>query len=175
MPMFAISIRRILVCAVCAWSPALLAQNPVDTRHSMREDEPALGTRIKRTVVSGSNLPFDLRYDQLSPDQRQYFHSLYERVADGDEPPYPLNGLKDIYGPLSAAQRKLLVEGDLDITATVGSDGAVQRVSVHKAPSKAMGDFASKMLMATPFKPARCSGQPCRMDFPVSGSFMRVH
>ena len=61
--------------------------------------------------------------------------------------------------------------GKLFAVATVSAKGKVTEVRVYEAPSQAMGKFVGQVLMVTAFKPARCSGKPCQMDFPLEMRF----
>jgi hypothetical protein len=175
MKLLAALIGRILVVALAAWLPISFAQTDSKPDFTIKEKDARVGSNIRRNNLEGSNLPLNRSYEQLSPIERMIVHSLYEHIADGDEPPFPLNGLKDIYGPLDKAQQILADEGKLFVVATVGSDGEVKAVSVQEAPSKKMSTFAANVLLLTKFKPAKCSGQPCRMDFPVQLNFYIKH
>jgi hypothetical protein len=53
------------------------------------------------------------------------------------------------------------------LIATVEANGEVSSVKAIGSPSPEMTKFASTILLLTKFKPAICSGHPCRMDFPL--------
>jgi hypothetical protein len=77
---------------------------------TLKQPEWSTGTNIKKEVASG-DIPFDKRYSELTPEQRDQLKSQYERMGPEDEPPFPANGLGPIYKAIAAAQQKLLVEG----------------------------------------------------------------
>ena len=71
------------LCFGCA-APALAADTPES--YGIKENTAATGTLLKRNVVTG-NVPFDKRYDQMTPEQRQRIKDRYEAMAPDDEPP----------------------------------------------------------------------------------------
>ena len=46
-------------------------------------------------------------------------------------------------------------------------------LAVYRSPSKAVTKLVSGIVMLSKFKPARCSGAPCKMGFPVRIAFAR--
>jgi hypothetical protein len=124
-----------------------------------------------RDAVSPHIIPINLAYEQLSPADRLKFHANYEALAPGDEPPFPTQGLIALLKPLYQVQQSLLVEGDLFLIASVDSAGKVTQVAVHSQSDPRMIQVAARVLMQTPFKPAKCAGRPCSMEFPLHASF----
>jgi hypothetical protein len=139
--------------------------------HSIKEDEPPLGSRIRRDEVGSTRLPVNRTYQELTPEERAYVNSWYEHVAPGDEPPFPLNGLRSIFDVVRKGQERLLVTGKLYLVATVEPTGKVSTVKAYDSPSPEMVKFASEVLLLTKFKPAVCAGRTCRMDFPLFYTF----
>lgn len=135
------------------------------------ESQPATGTSIRREMVRSTVLPINLRYDQLSDAQRAEVHSWYGGLAPGDEPPYPADSPSRLYRQVAQVQAKLLVAGALEVHVTVDANGEVSQVRTFKTPTPQMAEVVGQLLFATPFKPARCGGQPCRMDFPFWFAF----
>ncbi|GAA5443632.1 hypothetical protein Misp06_01810 [Microbulbifer sp. NBRC 101763] len=128
--------------------------------------EPGNGSRIKQVAISW-NIPFDKPYGKLSEDQKKRFTSIYENLNEGDEPPFPVNGLQELYMPIYAGHKKLLKKGKLHIIALIDEEGKVESISVFDTPSELMTKLAIVVLRETEFKPAKCSGSPCKMDFPL--------
>jgi hypothetical protein len=91
----------------------------------------------------------------------------WKSTAQGDEPPFPLEGLKTILDPIRKGQQRLQETGALQLVATVSPQGDVASVAVLATPNKRLSDFAAQVLLLTRFKPAKCGGVACRMDFPV--------
>lgn len=112
-------------------------------------------------------IPFNRTYNELSEAQKLSLSSLYFDMGSLDEPPFPVNGLAAIYGPITEAQVKLGVTGSFRAELVIGSDGVVQEVRVYKSPNKTVTRFISELALLTPFKPAKCAGAPCRMNFPL--------
>ena len=152
-----------VLVALCAIAHA---QAP-EPQYGIKQDSPPTGSNIKKNAVSPFRIPVNLPYGQLPPEARKYLHGYYEDIKEGDEPPFPLEGLKAYLDPIQKAQQKLLVEGPMNLIATVDRTGAVTQVKVVGTPIPKMTEFAGRALLLTRFKPAVCGGQPCQMDFPV--------
>lgn len=165
------SLAKILCTTLLAYSSLASAQSEPKSEYSIKEDQAVTGSYIRRTEVSGARVPVNLPYDQLSPADRQVLNSWWEKINDGDEPPFPLGGLKAIIDPIRKGQSQLVDNGELFIVATVKSNGTVANVSMFESPSDAMTQFAAKVLLLTKFKPAKCAGVPCQMDFPFRINF----
>jgi hypothetical protein len=152
------------------------AQAPVsELQYAVKESQPKTGSLIRKTLAMSrlgpAQIAINLPYGQLPEADRQRFNAYYEEVAVGDEPPFPLQGLKQLFEPLLKAQAKLLVEGTLLLVATVDETGVVKQVQAEGSPSPAMTKFGASLLMPTRFKPAVCSGSPCAMEFPLYLNF----
>jgi hypothetical protein len=136
------------------------------------KDVPRTGSNINRYAVQPLSIPVNLPYHQLPPEARKTLHGYYQEIKEGDEPPFPAEGLKAYLDPIQKAQQKLLVEGAVNLIATVDRKGEVVRVQVLGTPIPKMSEFAGRALLLTRFKPAVCAGEPCQMDFPVYLLFM---
>lgn len=94
-----------------------------------------------------------------------------EYAFKADEPPFPAGGLKDIYEPIGQGQAALGATGLVVMEVVVGADGKPQEVHVLRSPNKRVTQFVAGVAMVTAFKPAVCSGQPCRARFPIRAQF----
>jgi hypothetical protein len=156
----------VLASASCS---GVKAQTP---EYGIKADRPATGSAIRPYAVRGSAIPVNKTYAELSPEERQVVNTWYEHIQPGDEPPFPLEGLRPIYDALSKAQAKLLAQGELYIFATVDAKGQVTSTKIIGNPSPEMTKFAASLLLLTKFKPAVCGGAPCIMDFPLRHVFV---
>ena len=152
------------LCLGCA-APALAADTPES--FGIKESTAATGTLLKRNVVTG-NVPFDKRYDQMTPEQRQRIKDRYESMAPDDEPPFPADGLAAIMKALVQGASLLHVDGPLEAVATVGPDGVARQVEFVRAPDDArFRAFVTSLLTVTKYKAAVCGGKACVMGFPL--------
>src|SRR5687767_1402432 len=62
------------------------------------------GTMLKRELRWRSNIPLNKTYEQLTPEQKAEFRSLYATLGDGDEPPFPVQGIKPIFNNIKKGQ-----------------------------------------------------------------------
>lgn len=139
--------------------------------YTMKQDEPTLGTNIKRNVVTHSSLPPDKTYDQLTAEEQALLKGEYEHLGAADEPPFPLHGMRPIYKALAKVQQKLRVAGDLTMFVDIDSEGHAVSVSVLQSPDTQLTQAAASVLMLQDYKPALCEGKPCRMQFPLRMKF----
>ncbi len=152
-------------------SNSLQAADDTRPRYSLKQDQPDIGTNIKRDIVGGSVVPLDKGYAELSPEEQAYVKSQYEQMGPNDEPPFPINGLRPIYKMIAAGQQKLLVTGSMTLAVEVNSQGEAMSVSVLQSPDPEMARFAASVLMLQKYKPALCNGSPCKMQFPFRIAF----
>lgn len=167
-------IRLILPLALCTagWMNVAQAQEePKRSQYSIKEDDPPTGSAIRRNAVGSFSVPINKRYDELSSEERQALNRSYEHIDEGDEPPFPAEGLKPLLKAIYAIQGKLLVTGKLFLVADVEPDGHVSQVKAEGSPSAEMTKYAGAALMLTKFKPAVCKGRPCKMQFPLEMIF----
>ena len=154
--------------ALCA--AALLAgcasEPPAPMRVIKRE---TTASRLPYMAVDGRAIvPLNRSYAQLTPDEKALIRAWYQDMPAEDEPPFPRNGLYPVMNAVSEGQRRVLTAGDLFLMATVNGRGEVEEVKAFGDADPTLVDFVSRVVMQTPFKPAVCSGQPCRMDFPFN-------
>jgi len=153
---------------------SILAGEPVpQKRYSIKEDGPHTGSHVSRERIIGS-LPLDKRYSELTREQRSALKSLYEQMAEDDEPPFPVDGLGPLYKGIAEVQKHLLrsrfglgVDGPLALHVQVDSQGNAMSVAAYQSPDPEVTKYAATIAMLTKYKPAVCRGQPCAMAFPI--------
>ena len=132
---------------------------------------PATGSRIRRELPK-LTIPATDPYDKLTPEQRRAFRALFTDLAEGDEPPYPVEGLLPIANALAFALADgAIVEGELFMTVKVDEKGEPQQTSIYATPSQRISKEAATVLMKTRYKPATCAGKPCTAEFPFTAKF----
>jgi hypothetical protein len=126
------------------------------------------GTLLSKEMRWTSKIPLDKTYGELNDKQKAQLHSLYESMPPGDEPPFPLEGMKPVFNAIKAAQKKIMAKGVLNLAVTVGPDGIAKNVvDLGSTKNADMTEFAGTVLMMTKFKPAVCGGKPCESQFPL--------
>lgn len=151
---------------------AVAADAPQGESYKLMESAPATGTFIKKQLVS-SYLPFNKRYSELTAEQKARLKAEYDKMPDGDEPPFPKDGLGSVYLKLTRAQERLQSEGALLMHVKVDANGEAQSVDVIESPDRDMTQVAAGVLILEKYKPAVCAGQPCASSFPVRMEFRR--
>jgi hypothetical protein len=159
-------IRSFAAAALIAVATVPAIGQDTAPQHSIKR-APAPGSLIQRTGATSPDIPLNRRYADLTEGEKAIVRGWYETLKPGDEPPYPERGMRPMVEAMMKFQGRLGFEGELHLDATVGPDGRVSAVKVMRTPDAEMSRLAATVLVDTPFKPALCAGQPCRMDFPV--------
>ncbi len=126
------------------------------------------GTRIRPEIVI-SELPLNATYEQLSADDKAKIRANYDNMPEGDEPPFPKEGLFPLWEHISGLAYKRIQKGNIMAIASVDATGKVGQVMMYETTSNTVTRVVSTVLAATEFKPAVCSGKPCAMDFIFEG------
>lgn len=129
------------------------------------------GSRMLRKTYYNFRVPPDSPYEELTAEQQNLIKSQYEAMAEGDEPPYPAHGPGEVMRAEGQVRRRALRNappfyGEVEINVTVGPDGHASRIEVLKSPDHDYTHLLAQLLLSAPYKPARCQGQPCQMDYP---------
>ena len=133
------------------------------------------GSMLPQEIVRAA-VPFDGRYADLAPADRATLARDYESLPDGDEPPFPLYGLRHMIKPLVRYADTYSPVGPLVASVEVDSQGHATAVTVYKSPDPQLTQLVAAAMQFEPYKPGVCHGQPCKMsyvlrlDFPQRGA-----
>ena len=133
------------------------------------------GSLVPQEIIR-SAAPFDGRYSDLTPEQKAALANDYETLPAGDEPPYPLYGLRHMLNPVVRYADTVGPVGPLIASVVVDSQGRAGEVTVYRSPDAETTRLIAAALTFEQYKPAVCHGQPCKMsyvlrlDFPKRGS-----
>lgn len=138
--------------------------------YRIKEDEPRVGTSIKRDAARFP-IPGDKTYSELSDTEKARLRAMYQDMAQDDEPPFPARGYGSLMRSMAAVQRKLQMEGMVDMGVIVGPDGRASQVKVYSSPDPKLTTVVANVLMLEKYKPALCHGTPCAQEFPFRSNF----
>lgn len=128
------------------------------------------GTILRKQLTWNSNIPLNKTWEQLTPEQKAQLISLYESMAPGDEPPFPIDGIRPVFNSIAKGQRIVRARGTLNMVVNVSPEGKALEVidlgGVAGPNAREMTQFAQSVLLMTKFKPAVCAGKPCKSQFP---------
>lgn len=149
---------------------AAFAQDPKpeaerQEKHALKDGEARTGSKFREVLVRSGGVPLNLRYDQLSEEQKAILKAPYASMGEGDEPPFPAAGLAPMYSEAQQAAQVLRARGLMRLHAQVNAQGKVTSVAVIKSVDSRLDMYVAGVLMRTPFKPALCQGQPCAQDY----------
>ncbi|MFL6671818.1 MAG: MORN repeat-containing protein [Massilia sp.] len=136
------------------------------TSYSLKSDLPVVGSNIPYDIARGSDVPLNVGYAELTPEQQRLVRSHFPALEDGDEPPYPLHGVRQFFDLVSKAVGRSRIEGDLRLWVTVGADGEALSVASVGQVDEKMKYFVAAAAMSVKYKPAVCRGKPCQMLYP---------
>lgn len=160
---------------ISVWLTSLFtvqAQDAAPTaRYSIKQAAPTTGTSIPRDVISGSLIPVNRRYAELTLEQQGILKSRYEAIAENDEPPFPIDGLEPVYSTINKGQAKILARGVLEMHVDIDANGDAKSVKVLQSPNDDLTKFVASVFLLTKFKPAVCAGAPCAMSYPFAMTF----
>lgn len=129
--------------------------------------KPRSSSQVKRDFSwAPSTIPTRLKYHELNQAQKLLLNRAYEHIAEGDEPPYPKEGLRPVFAALQKGHELLSAQGKLILIVDVDEAGTATSVRAIGSPSPEMTKFASAVLGLTAFKPSMCGGTPCKMQYP---------
>lgn len=160
--------RIVFCCLLAAVVPAALAQELPRKQFEIRVDE--TGTRLGRAAIR-SQLPLNRRYAELDDAEKAQLKADYEGMPAADEPPFPAQGLFPIFNALKEGMDKHGALGTMTLVADVDAEGKVRHVDSFGKVDPDFARFASRVLVATSFKPGVCAGKPCNMQYVLRMSF----
>lgn len=108
----------------------------------------------------------------MTRDQQLLVKSSYHMLFEGDKPPYPARGLKELFITFHKALALWQATRVLHMDVLVDSEGNAESVTVYSAPHPDMKKLAAQIVMAEKYEPALCSGKPCAMAFPYKMNFV---
>ena len=151
------------ITLLAAAGSGLVQAGEVNMPYSPTPERPVTGTMIERPVVTG--IPIDKSYAELSPEQQGMIKANYGTLGASDEPPYPVNGLKEISQRIANADVSASVDGELVMQVDVSSSGDATNVTTVHSPNANIARVAAIALQREKYKPGICRGQPCAMPF----------
>ena len=157
-----------LALALCAAGAAQAGELPYHL------DDTMVGSLVPRTIVR-SAAPVDGHYADLSAPQKAALAADYDKLAAGDEPPFPAYGLRHLLKPLVRYAELIDPVGPLELRVEVDAQGHAGDVSVFKSPDPKLSLLVAQALAQEPFKAATCQGQPCAMAFVLRLDFPARH
>jgi hypothetical protein len=134
--------------------------------------EERTGTHLGGNVVKNIAVPPDKSYEELTAYEKQVVKSRYDKMADGDEPPYPIDGTKKLIAGANQLARRYQPEGVLSLVVDIDEHGTPTAVSALQSPGTDFTRAVATLLMVQKYKPAVCSGQPCKMQYPFSINYL---
>jgi hypothetical protein len=156
------------ITALGALGTVAPASEALKPEYSLKRDQPPTGSLIRERYAWTRLIPLDRPYDRFTTEQKLALKALYEPMPEDDEPPFPEGGLGPVVEELSRVTGRLRLEGTVRLHITVNSEGKATEFRFYKMPDQTTGHAVAYVFAKTKFKPARCGGQPCQMDFPFT-------
>ena len=156
------------LCGVVALALPLAApaqgQAAADSALAYHVTDTIVGSVVPQVIINGP-VPFDSTYAGLTAGQKAVLNQDYENLAAGDEPPYPLYGVRHLIQPLISYAETYSPIGPMIASVEVDSKGDAVAVKVYRSPDPEMARILSGAMALEKYKPASCQGKPCRMEY----------
>jgi hypothetical protein len=160
-----------LLLGLAQLSQAQTSSNLPPPIYQLKEDAPAVGSNIKRRATPDFIIPINRRYQELSKEEKAKFNSLFDDLDVGDEPPFPEDGLHDLFRVIRKLRDFDTSIGELNIKTLINEKGEAELVKVYGVPQGHMMQIITNALVVIKYKPALCQGEPCKMEFPLHLQF----
>lgn len=143
-----------------------VAQAAVSDRpYAIQESAPKTGSRLRESIATGS-YPLDKPWSRFSDEEKARFRALYVDMPVDDEPPFPKHGMRPVIETLSRVMGAANKQGAVYLEMTVDAKGKAKTFKIYTMPDADTARYVAAVFSATEFKPGKCGGQPCEMDFP---------
>jgi len=158
------AIRTLALSGVVAAAVPFTVQAATDDARQYHVKDVLAGSVLAQAIINGP-VPFDSTYAELTPEQKAVLFQEYESLSLGDEPPFPLYGVRHAIRPLIPFAETWNPVGPLVASVDVDSKGDAIAVTVYKSPDPQLTHLVSSALALEKYKPGTCQGQPCRMQY----------
>lgn len=132
----------------------------------IKQDEPETSS-LMRQKIGSANLPLDKAYNQLNANSLQRVRESFPNLGPNDEPPFPESSFKSLISSLSKLRFKFEGVAHVNLVVKVNAAGQVQNVTPLATNDDSLMHVVTEAVGRMKFKPARCNGVPCDMDFPL--------
>ena len=160
-----LNIRLTLIAAltVLAAQAALADSGP----YTIKQSTPSEGSNLRKPIVLAGSTPLNKSYADLTPEQQAGLKADYDKMGPGDEPPFPDNGLMNLYKAVAAVHEKLglAYKGPLTMRVDVDANGTPTRITTLESPDEQIMTVAYNAIVDQKFKPGLCAGKPCARQF----------
>ena len=163
---------RHLILALAGATALAAASAALADQPTYRISDTLVGSMLPQDIIRAP-VPFDARYSELTADQKATLASDYDNLPAGDEPPFPLYGLRHMVKPLVRFGDTYNPVGPVVASVMVDSQGNAGEVIVYKSPDPQLTRVVAGMLALETYKPATCHGQPCKMAYVLRLDFPR--
>jgi hypothetical protein len=163
-------IRILALSGLLVASAPFAAQTTNEQAYRYHLTDIIVGSMLPQDIISGT-LPFDRTYASLTADQKAVLFNEYEGLAAGDEPPFPLYGIRNVVKPMISLAEIYNPVGPMVAAVDVDSRGKATSVTVFQSPDSELARVLSGALTFAQYKPASCQGQPCKMQFVLRLNF----
>lgn len=141
--------------------------------YTLKSADAPTGSHLLFTRVT-SDVPLKASWAQLSDAQRNGIKAQYRALEEGDEPPFPINGLRQLMDAAATIRDGFsAVSGVLRLYVLVGADGTASTVTAIGSPDAELARLIAAAVVLERYKSARCRGKPCAMLYPLAFDFVR--
>jgi hypothetical protein len=131
--------------------------------YRLKEDAETPNSRL---LVHSAYYPQNKSFGDMTDEEKFSVRRPYGiALAKADEPPFPIDGMKQIGIQIDMAINRLKVVGKLGVIVNVLPDGTAASVNIIMSPNEVLTTYAERIFMQQKFKPGKCDGKPCAMPY----------
>lgn len=166
------ALRRTLTVAtslLCLASLVMAQSQPSpddESRSRYKARRSTTGSSLPNTAAHGSTYPLDRSWERFTPEEQATVRDLYEDMPAEDEPPFPLTGMGPIIDGLRVAMGHYRIYGQFELYVDVNAQGQATGIEFVRYPDAESAKIIGRLLIDAKYKPARCGGKPCAMQWP---------
>jgi len=155
--------HSLIICALLGLSSAANAQD-TDPSHRLMSERPEIGSNMLHQVGK-SRINIYKKYEDLSDADKALLRAPYGDMQANDEPPFPLYGLAPVLKKLARMNLRRENEGNVRLLVLIDTNGEAESVRFLQFPTLDTAKAVASILVSTKYKPGRCDGNPCKMDY----------
>lgn len=133
--------------------------------YTFRSKDTRQGMGAKAAAITGSAIPYDKTYGQMTKAEQQAVRNRYPAMHKDDEPPFPARGLAPMYEWIVDAADRSEPTGVTYVEVLVDANGKATAVKAASSPDPAFTKAIAFILMKEKYKAGLCSGKPCPMIY----------
>jgi hypothetical protein len=134
---------------------------------AIKQEQPDLGSQLRRRI-GFSSFPLDKTYPELGEPGLRVVREAFQKLRPGDDPPFPETSLRSVITLVESARQETDGPLRIHLVMQVDENGSAKLLAGAETTNEQLLANIVSVLTAVKFRPGRCDGKPCMMEFPFS-------